>query len=154
MDRNVMDTHVSMEMARPAMLDQITILAVDPGKVSGWATLRLGEFFSDQLDGMELLRWVDEMLTKGLQFTLVCEDFIYTAATAKKTRQTYSTESIGVLRFLADKYNTEFVLQTPVEAKSFSSPVNVDMEVLVAVSNTTLTSSRVLCSCCSLRSRE
>jgi hypothetical protein len=120
-DTSVMDTHMSMEMARPTMLNQITILAVDPGKVSGWASLRLGEFYSGQKDGMELLRWVDEMLQRGTQFTLVCEDFIYTAATAKKTRQTWSTESIGVLRFLADKYQTEFVLQTPLDAKKFAT---------------------------------
>jgi len=101
-------------------LDQRTIVAVDPGKMTGWAQLRLGEFSSGQTDDIAFLLWIDDSITRGLLPTIVCEDFIYTTETAKKTRQTYSTESVGVLRFLAAKHSLSFTLQTPADAKGFS----------------------------------
>lgn len=99
----------------------LTIVAVDPGKMTGWAMLKLGEFSSGQTVGSAFLIWIDEALQGGLMPSIVCEDFIYTAQTAKKSRQTWSTESIGVLRFLADKYRVSFTLQPPVDAKKFST---------------------------------
>lgn len=116
-----MDTHMSLDDFPAAPADQITIMAFDPGKMTGWAALRLGSFYSGQDELQSILAWVDEILSDGLRPTIVCEDFIYTAATAKKTRQTYSTEGIGVLRYLTTKHSLEFVIQTPQAAKSFST---------------------------------
>lgn len=121
MANSVMDTYLSMEQAPAADADQIIVLAVDPGKMTGWASLRLGEFYSDQLEWYDFLEWVDELLDRGFRFSIVCEDFIYTAATAKKTRQTWSTEAIGVLRFLSQKHDVSFTLQKPADAKAFST---------------------------------
>lgn len=99
----------------------LTIVAVDPGKMTGWAMLKLGEFSSGQIPGSAFLLWIDMAIEQGLMPSIVCEDFIYTAQTAKKTRQTYSTESIGVLRFLSYKHDLSFTLQAPVDAKKFST---------------------------------
>lgn len=101
--------------------DQLTIVAIDPGKMTGWAKLSLGEFMSGQAELYEILEWVDASISMGLCPTIVCEDFIYTAATAKKTRQTWSTEGIGVLRYLARKADVGFHLQAPVDAKKFAT---------------------------------
>lgn len=101
--------------------NQLTIIAVDPGKMTGWASFTLGEFHSGQTESAPYLMWFDETLQRGIRPIIVCEDFIYTAATAKKTRQTWSTESIGVLRFLSAKYGLTFTLQAPVDAKKFAT---------------------------------
>jgi hypothetical protein len=121
MDTSVMDTHLNLDAHPPAPPDMVTILAFDPGKITGWASLRLGEFFSGQDDLQKILEWVESLVRNRLQPVIVCEDFIYTAATAQKTRQTWSTEGIGTLRFLANKYDLPFHLQTPQAAKSFST---------------------------------
>jgi len=102
-------------------LDQRLIVAIDPGKMTGYALLKPGSFLSGQAPLQDALVWIDETFTAGHRMTIVCEDFIYTAATAKKTRQTWSTEGIGVLRYLASKYDVGFYLQAPVDAKKFST---------------------------------
>ena len=100
-------------------------IAVDPGKVTGWAKRTPeGQFASGQEDCWLYLRRLHEALIKhGKQApsAIVCEDFIYTTETAKKTRQTWSTESIGVLRLICLLRGIPFVLQTPVSAKKFST---------------------------------
>ena len=88
--------------------------------MTGWARFN-GEFASGQLPLEDALHWVFETLKQGLRPTIICEDFIYTPETAKKSRQTWSTEGIGVLRFLAHEYHCEFILQSPSSAKSFAS---------------------------------
>lgn len=102
-------------------LNQRTIVAVDPGKMTGMASLTLGAFTSTQMPLNEFLQRLDAALMTGLQPTLVCEDFIYTTETAKKSRQTWSTEGIGVMRFLAEKYKLSFTLQSPASAKMFAT---------------------------------
>lgn len=104
----------------------LTIIAVDPGKVSGWAHMSHDAFYSGQMDWYDHLQWIDRILTTnawsgGNKPVIVVEDFIYTAATAKKSRQTWSTEAIGVLRFMAFKHDLEFVTQTPAAAKRFAT---------------------------------
>lgn len=116
-----MDTRMGMDFVPAAPANQLTVMAFDPGKITGWASLRLGEFFSGEDELQPILEWVNSILYEGLKPTIVCEDFIYTAATAKKTRQTWSTEGIGVLRYLSTKYGIEFKLQTPQAAKAFST---------------------------------
>jgi len=100
---------------------QLTIIAIDPGKMTGYAELRLGEFTSGQTDHISYYSYIMSALMAGLRPAIVCEDFIYTAATAKKTRQTWSTEGIGILRFMAFRYSLSFNLQAPVDAKKFAT---------------------------------
>jgi len=98
------------------------ILAVDPGKMTGWARLTNGEFDSGECSMEEFLTWIKTTIIEiGLRPHIVCEDFIYTPQTSKKSRQTWSTESIGVLRFIAREYGCGFTLQSPSDAKSFAS---------------------------------
>jgi hypothetical protein len=78
------------------------IIAVDPGKTTGWA--RLNSY--DSFDSGE----------QPLHSTIY---FIH--ETLKKSRQTWSTEGIGALRYLTKVFDAEFVLQTPAAAKSFST---------------------------------
>lgn len=98
------------------------VVAIDPGKMTGWARLSDTRFESGQLPWYDAMYFIHETLLQGwAKMTIICEDFIYTSATAKKTRQTWSTEGVGVLRFLAQRYGQEFVLQSPSSAKSFST---------------------------------
>jgi hypothetical protein len=102
------------------------IIAIDPGKKTGMASLMFeedgsrGTFISSEgslLKGVEWLEGVSPIL--GAE--LVIEDFIYTAATAQKSRQTWSTEGIGMVRYVAYKYGLDFTIQAPVSAKKFST---------------------------------
>ena len=103
-------------------IEAVTILAIDPGKRTGWAELRHGLFSSGQTDGDDYLVWLGEALSEGIDPTaVVIEDFIYTEQTAKKTRQTWSTEAIGVVRFLCRKHGIPLTIQTPADAKRFST---------------------------------
>ncbi len=99
------------------------IVALDPGKETGWARLSVGydTFASGQLPWYDALYFIHETLKQGFKPIIVCEDFIYTRETLKKSRQVWSTEGIGVLRFLTHQYECEFILQTPSAAKSFAT---------------------------------
>ena len=96
------------------------VVAIDPGKVTGWARLLDGVFASGELPCYQALHWIYESLKQGIKPILVCEDFIFTHETLKKSRQMWSTESIGVLRFLAEEFDLHLHLQPPSQ-KSFSS---------------------------------
>lgn len=91
------------------------IFGVDPGLATGWClydvyeqTVDLGEtdpqsFYRHAADAIEM-RGVD---------VIVCESFIITPATAKKTPQPWSLELIGVLRYLSWACSVTFQLQPP-----------------------------------------
>lgn len=98
-----------------------TILAIDPGKVTGWAVLHEDGRYDGGEDLLHnVLMSVETLLSEGERPIIVCEDFIFTTATAKKSRQTWSTEGIGVLRYLAARYQASFVIQSPSAAKNFA----------------------------------
>lgn len=101
------------------------VLAVDPGKTTGWA---LAEFdtqatpVSGQDDAMPFLELAEAWAERnGPGLTLVVEKFTITAATLKKTRETDALDVIGALRWFSHRYNCPMVLQTPAEAKSFAT---------------------------------
>lgn len=102
------------------------VIAIDPGKKSGMASLMFeengsrGTFTSSEGPLLEGIEWL-EGVASILGAELVVEDFIYTAATAQKSRQTWSTEGIGMIRYLAYKYGLDLAIQTPVAAKKFST---------------------------------
>lgn len=98
------------------------VLAFDPGKMTGWARLHAGESFQSGEQPLDhVLHFVFETLKQEFKPVLICEDFVVTMETLKKSRQMYSTEGIGALRFLANEYQCEFILQTPAAAKRFST---------------------------------
>lgn len=97
------------------------VIAVDPGKVTGIATWLNGEMTSWQEQ-----TWyaVDKIWTKLERAdtpieAVVCESYKITASTLHKTRQYYSLESIGALRWMATRHSVEFILQDPADAMRF-----------------------------------
>ena len=101
------------------------IVAFDPGETTGWARLDPVslEFRSGQLPWYSAWYWFNDTLSANPAYIqqVVCEDFIYTAETAKKSRQTWSTEGIGVVRFLCQYYGLPLTIQSPSSAKSFAT---------------------------------
>ena len=97
------------------------IIAVDPGKVTGWAVLGIEGLYTGGEGSLhDILASIETLLIEGDKPIIVCEDFIFTTATAKKSRQTWSTEGIGVLRYLAARYQVSFIIQGPAAAKRFA----------------------------------
>ncbi len=103
------------------------IISVDPGKTTGWA-IRIGEEEpqSGQLPWYDFLDWIDAYIQAAVQnrfdVTIVCESFIITPQTIKKSRQHWSLEAIGCLKYWSVKYlRKELVLQSPSDGKSFST---------------------------------
>jgi hypothetical protein len=104
------------------------ILAVDPGGVTGiaWAIETPAGW---QVDGGEVpggrfgfYDFFDHAVEAGRNIkAIVCEDFIVTAATAKKTQQPDAMRVIGYLEAWARKHGVRLKLQTPSQAKSFST---------------------------------
>ena len=97
-------------------------LAVDPGGTTGLAWIIDGIFDSGQLAGgrdafAEYFEWAQAM-----QLThIICEDFIITGQTAKKTPQPDALRIIGYLELWAQVRKVPFTLQTPSQAKGFST---------------------------------
>lgn len=97
------------------------IIAIDPGKKTGWAHYYEGVFESGQAELWVVMAWLHKLLESGVRFTLVCEDFIINAATHTKSRQTDPLDGIGVVKWFAHHYELTLVMQTPVSAKKFST---------------------------------
>ncbi len=93
---------------------------MDPGKASGLAYSVAGDCRTWTLDRTETEDWLELWVRRA--DLVVVESFIINAGTIKKAREgNVSLELIGVARYLARKARTEFKLQTPSEAKSFST---------------------------------
>lgn len=101
------------------------ILAVDPGLESGYAVFSREEkyddtFFSTSERGE--LKFLDEIIPYITRYdAVICEDYIVNKNTIEKSRQNYSLEIIGALRYSCHFYDIQFVLQTPAQAKSFAT---------------------------------
>ena len=97
------------------------ILAVDPGKVTGWAELNATVMKpqAHQLPHFEFLQYAEEAVLWA--DVVVCENYIITMATLKKSRQTWSLEQIGCLRYWCHQKDVPFVLQSPAEGKQFGT---------------------------------
>ncbi len=100
------------------------IIAVDPGKTTGWARLNdAGSFESGEQSLYATVYFIHETMKQGVgsKLEIICEDFIFTKETLKKSRQIYSTEGIGALRYLTELYGVPYYIQTPAAAKRFST---------------------------------
>lgn len=103
-----------------------TIVAVDPGKLSGYVKAEINDTTGElkileylELDQQSVCLKVEKDIEDGIE-SIVCEDFLITVETAKKKDTRYSLEIIGLLRFFCIKYGIPFTLQTPQRAKTFS----------------------------------
>lgn len=106
------------------------ILAIDPGKKTGWAAYdrEMDTFVSGELDYDDTCKLLlhPESIFNGplsaMEFDYACESFIITVNTAKNTQATWSLELIGVARMISRLYGgQELVLQTPAAAKRLMS---------------------------------
>lgn len=98
------------------------VLAVDPGKVTGWATWSDGDFNAGQLGRADFLRWADELVPMYAVWDLhvVVEDFRITQQTLTKGREAHwAMGQIGCLEWWCEKYEVPFTKQTPADAKRF-----------------------------------
>jgi hypothetical protein len=98
------------------------IFAVDPGKMTGFARWDNGHFSSSMLEHMPFLEsmWLVLLMPQNRPDLVVCESFIITAQTLKKSRgENWSLEQIGAIRWMCHTHGVPFKLQTPADAKSF-----------------------------------
>lgn len=105
------------------MTDRPTILAVDPGLTTGWAALYPdGEFRSGETKGpYEFLFDVQRLIQGPFPWEMVVERYVITPETVKKSRQYEPIEIIGALKFFSRHYEVPLALQTPADAKAFST---------------------------------
>jgi hypothetical protein len=97
------------------------LISVDPGLTTGVALFTDGEVQSWQSDDpMKTLYYIEGSLREFKKpDAIICEAYLITNDTIKKSRQNWSLELIGALRFMAWKDSIPFILQTPSEALHF-----------------------------------
>ena len=96
------------------------ILAIDPGKLSGWAYLSGdGSFFqSGELDFAGIAALVEEYGRKP-SVQLVVERFVIGTTTGKRPDSNWSLEIIGLARWASILSGNPLVIQAPGNAKKF-----------------------------------
>jgi hypothetical protein len=100
------------------------LIAVDPGKTTGMAYAQAGEtpFAWEIEEGQEAPDWVAANVAPFPDaWEVVCESFVIGPNTMKKSRGNWSLELIGALRYICWKYDVPFTLQSPGDAKRFST---------------------------------
>jgi hypothetical protein len=104
------------------------VIAVDPGKMTGWAYTWLMETWdannvtAGQTPAAEFCDWIADtpaFMMAGNLF--IVESFTITASTARKSPQPDALETIGVLKFLARRSGARLEEQMPSAAKRFVS---------------------------------
>lgn len=103
------------------------VLALDPGLTTGWAALyNPGAddemFASGEVRGaLALVDSVLRLFGTGWEWEVVIERYIITPNTLTKTRQYEPLEIIGAVRWLCHDRDRPFAMQSPAEAKAFST---------------------------------
>lgn len=101
------------------------ILAVDPGNMTGMAFLGGFEALTPnepktwELPALEATQLCDAILDDYIEILVVCESFIPRPGAG--TFQPDAMYTIGALRYLALKHRAGFELQSPADAKKFST---------------------------------
>lgn len=104
------------------MYDTRYLLAIDPGKTSGVALWDITEGFdpllieTDEYNQFQTCTWVELWCAAGAHIEIVMER--YTIGDADSA---WSLEIIGTVKYFAQKYGCSFTLQTPADAKHFST---------------------------------
>lgn len=96
------------------------LLAIDPGLTTGWMIWEDGFAYAGQVEGPNgflNLAW-SEMPAADV---VVVEDFKITDRTMRTTREPWSLHIIGAVSWMAQCHDTELVMQTPADAKSFAT---------------------------------
>ncbi len=95
------------------------VFAIDPGVTTGWAWCRIDtlDITTGHVDQMPFCAQAHEWLTT--RTAVVIERYTITERTIKLSRQSASLEIIGAVRYFAYDQGAPFIMQLPVEAKSF-----------------------------------
>jgi hypothetical protein len=99
------------------------VVAVDPGGTTGIAlwTPPMGLSLKEVRGGDKAVDWLADIARQVGHAHFVVERYIITPATAKMSQQHDALEIIGALKFLIRKYGHTLTMQTPAEAKAFST---------------------------------
>lgn len=113
------------------MTSEVTVLALDPGKLTGTVVLHWDGISEPKIvtafepTQYAVCEWVELLLANaksmGQPIDIVMEKFTITTETGKKKDVNYSLEIIGAVKYLAEKYGFTYSFQTPAEAMSFVS---------------------------------
>lgn len=106
-------------------LGRLTVLAIDPGKMTGWATWWCGSFSAGQDDRDHFLPRVEVFLraarSGGVDPHIAIERFVIGPATLKNSQQTDALEIIGAVKYIATLHKATVDMQTPADAKRFAT---------------------------------
>lgn len=101
------------------------VVAIDPGGNTGLAWMIDGTDFGSYVQNGGRFGFVDAFCNSIEKFAtptqVVCEDFIITSATARKTAQPDPYRIIGWLELWCYRHGIPFHLQTPAQAKGFGT---------------------------------
>ena len=124
---------VYMDHLQMSKVNVTTVVAFDPGLVTGWATFCPceGVFASGEIGFDEVLPFIEGLTHSLLEderpADFVAERFTITTQTAKKSQAPWSLEVIGVLRaVIQERYRMELELQNVADAKRFSTNDKLD----------------------------
>ncbi len=100
-----------------------TVVAVDPGGTTGLAlwSPEMGLTLRELAPADSAVDWLADTARSLKKATFVVERYIITPATAKMSQQHDALEIIGALKFLVRRHGHAMVMQTPAEAKAFST---------------------------------
>lgn len=99
-----------------------TVIGVDPGGTTGLAVWSPGlKLHLVELTPDDAVDWMSEVAQGATKKHFVVERYTITPATAKMSQQHDALEIIGALKFLVRKYGHTLSMQTPAEAKGYST---------------------------------
>jgi hypothetical protein len=90
------------------------VLSLDPGVTTGWAMWNAGGMYAcGEANQEETGRRIDGMTSNfGSNLVIVCEAYVITAETLRRSRQTASLELIGVAKYFTAVRGSGIVIQT------------------------------------------
>jgi hypothetical protein len=100
------------------------LMAVDPGKMTGWALWdrERQKFVAGELGWFEFLMVFEQRASSDAGLFVVSESFIITPATVRKSREHWSLEAIGAMKYILQRQGLpDLVLQSPAQGKSFGT---------------------------------
>ena len=124
MGRKVPERNKPDDESTRVIVNEPLLVAIDPGGTTGLAMYsRESGFRATQGTPYEIIEWVGANIGIGAVGLIICESFTIGQGTLKKSREGSNTaiETIGVIRWLAHCAGIQFRLQSPAEAKGFST---------------------------------
>lgn len=99
----------------------VRVLAVDPGKMTGYVIYQDGKRTEGEAPAEEFVKIAEKLIETKEIDSVVCERFIISSQTGKLSQAAWSLEQIGVLKYLCEKHGAPFTLQNAADAKLFAS---------------------------------